>query len=95
MITPSLRVNSQPANKTWRKYKSWTSDDIFLKGINAPIFYETDLNNLKVTGEIPSDLEGIYLRNGPNPLFKPASYNYPLEGDGMLKSFYLDAWIKI
>ncbi len=86
-------MNSQPASQTrrqYRQYNSWNSDNIFLKGINAPVFYETDLDNLKVTGVIPPDLEGIYIRNGPNPLFKPSSYNYPLEGDGMLHAFYFD-----
>ena len=90
LVTPRLKVNSQPASQTWRQYNSWKSDNIFLKGINAPVFYETDLNNLKVTGAIPSDLEGIYIRNGPNQLFKPVSYNYPLEGDGMLHAFYFE-----
>jgi carotenoid cleavage dioxygenase len=70
--------------------KSWTSDNIFLQGINAPVFDEVDINNLKVTGEIPPDLEGMYVRNGPNPMFKPSTYNYPLEGDGMLHAIYFE-----
>ena len=81
-------MNSQPVYQTRKQYHSWKSDHIFLQGINAPVFYETDIDNLKVTGEIPPDLEGIYIRNGPNPLLKPSSYNYPLEGDGMLHAFY-------
>ncbi len=90
LTTPTLRGHSQPVSKTWKQYKSWKSDNIFLQGINAPVFYETDLDNLNVTGIIPPHLEGIYIRNGPNPLFKPSSYNYPLEGDGMLHAFYFE-----
>ena len=30
------------------------------------------------------------MRNGPNPLFKPISYTYPMDGDGMIHAVYLD-----
>jgi carotenoid cleavage dioxygenase len=30
------------------------------------------------------------MRNGPNPLFKPLSFTYPLDGDGMIHAVYLD-----
>lgn len=73
-----------------RDRASWTSDDIFLQGINAPVFQEVDLGELRVTGEIPSDLSGIYIRNGPNPMFQPSTYAYPLEGDGMLHAVYFE-----
>ncbi len=68
--------------------EEWSSNHLFLQGINAPVFKEVDLNNLKITGEIPSDLSGIYMRNGPNPFLKPSNYNYPLEGDGMIHAVY-------
>ncbi len=67
----------------------WSSDNLFLQGINAPVFQEIDVENLKITGEIPADLNGMYLRNGPNPYLKPISYQYPLEGDGMIHGVYL------
>ncbi|MGH6916910.1 MAG: carotenoid oxygenase family protein, partial [Geminicoccaceae bacterium] len=43
-----------------------------------------------VAGRIPEGLSGVYMRNGPNPLFKPLSYTYPLDGDGMIHAVYLD-----
>lgn len=70
--------------------EEWSSNNLFLQGINAPIFQEVDVNNLKITGEVPSDLSGIYLRNGPNPFLKPSTYNYPLEGDGMIHAIYFE-----
>jgi len=55
----------------------------------APITDELDLENLQVVGEIPKDLCGIYMRNGPNPAFPPISYTYPYDGDGMIHAIYL------
>ncbi len=43
-----------------------------------------------VAGRIPADLRGAYMRNGPNPLFKPIFYAYPMDGDGMVHAVYLD-----
>ena len=60
-----------------------------MKGINAPVFQEVEIADLSVTGAIPADLRGIYIRNGPNPMFQPIAYAYPLEGDaGMLLALY-------
>lgn len=57
-----------------------------LQGIFAPVVEESDSVALEVVqGEVPEDLEGAYLRNGPNPRFTPlGSYTYPLDGDGMV-----------
>lgn len=70
--------------------EEWSSNHLFLQGINAPVFQEVDVNNLKITGEVPSDLSGIYMRNGPNPFLKLSTYNYPLEGDGMIHAVYFE-----
>src|SRR5204863_4218543 len=40
-------------------------------------------------GEIPRDMLGIYMRNGPNPAFEPIAYNFPLDGDGMIHAVYI------
>ncbi|KVM03579.1 carotenoid oxygenase [Burkholderia ubonensis] len=37
-------------------------------GAVAPVADEVDLDDLRVTGRIPRDLDGTLLRNGPNPL---------------------------
>ena len=69
----------------------WVSDDPHLSGNFAPIGREVDVADLPViAGRIPDDLSGAYMRNGPNPLFKPLSYTYPLDGDGMVHAVYLD-----
>ena len=69
----------------------WVSDDPHLSGNFAPIGPEIDAVDLPViAGRIPEGLSGAYLRNGANPLFKPLSYNYPFDGDGMIHAVYLD-----
>ncbi len=62
-----------------------------LSGVFAPVHEERDDRDLAVRGEIPADLRGAYLRNGPNPLFPPlGSYTFPLEGDAMLHGLWID-----
>ena len=39
-----------------------------LSGNNAPIHEESVFDNMTVIGEVPTDLNGIYVRNGPNVL---------------------------
>jgi carotenoid cleavage dioxygenase len=69
----------------------WASDDPHLSGNFAPVGREVDVADLPVVaGRIPEDLSGAYLRNGSNPLFKPLSYTYPFDGDGMVHAVYLD-----
>lgn len=60
-----------------------------LQGVFAPVVDEIDAD-LEVVGEMPAEIDGLYLRNGPNPRFTPlGSYVYPLEGDGMVHGVWL------
>jgi carotenoid cleavage dioxygenase-like enzyme len=70
---------------------NWVSNDPHLSGNFAPIGPELNVADLPViSGRIPEGLSGAYMRNGPNPLFKPLSFTYPLDGDGMIHAVYLD-----
>lgn len=61
-----------------------------LQGAFAPVIDERDTTDLPIEGELPEELDGVYLRNGPNPRFTPlGSYTYPLEGDGMVHGMWL------
>ena len=67
------------------------STEPFLSGRFAPVGEEISADRLEVTGALPDDLTGAYVRNGPNPRFTPlGSYTYPLEGDGMVHGVWLD-----
>ncbi len=43
------------------------SENPYIGGNFAPVEQEITAFDLRVTGEIPADLEGRWLRNGPNP----------------------------
>jgi carotenoid cleavage dioxygenase-like enzyme len=57
----------------------------FLHGPFAPVEHELHVEDVRVEGRIPEELNGSYIRNGPNPQFAPiGSYTYPFDGDGMV-----------
>ncbi len=62
----------------------------FLSGIHAPMTAELTLDDLKVEGQIPPELDGRYLRIGPNPATapNPAAYHW-FVGDGMVHGLRL------
>ncbi len=55
-----------------------------LQGGFAPIEDELDIELTDIEGEVPKDLTGMYVRNGPNRRFEaPGRYHW-FDGDGML-----------
>lgn len=62
----------------------------YLSGRYAPVRAETDADRLPVEGTLPADINGVFMRNGPNPMFPPlGSYTYPLDGDGMIHAVWI------
>lgn len=47
------------------------SDTMFLKGIRKPVTTEVFRKQLLVEGKVPKELNGVYIRTGPNPQFQP------------------------
>lgn len=62
----------------------------FLAGLYAPVHDELDVHDLAVTGQIPPQLSGVYMRNGANPQFSPSGRYHWFDGDGMVHAVYLD-----
>ncbi len=62
----------------------------WLSGPYAPVSEETTAFDLPVVGRIPPELDGRYLRNGPNPVGEtdPATYHW-FTGDGMVHGIRL------
>ncbi len=56
----------------------------FLDGNYAPVREEVTADNLKIIGELPADLSGMFVRNGPNPQWQPKGQYHWFDGDGML-----------
>ncbi|MFN9355856.1 MAG: carotenoid oxygenase family protein [Alphaproteobacteria bacterium] len=76
----------------------------FLTGVHTPMQAEKTLTTLKVTGTIPAELDGTYVRIGPNPIKPPnaAAYHWFM-GDGMIHGvrlrggkaeWYRNRWIR-
>ncbi len=62
----------------------------YLLGVFAPVQEEITAGDLTVIGEIPKDLNGIFLRNGPNPRFEPRGRYHWFDGDGMIHAVHLE-----
>ncbi|AFZ19522.1 carotenoid oxygenase family protein [Allocoleopsis franciscana] len=61
-----------------------TTANPFLEGNFAPIRNEITADSLTVIGQLPLDLSGMFVRNGPNPQFPPIGQYHWFDGDGML-----------
>lgn len=55
-----------------------------LSGNNAPIHDESVFEDMAVIGTVPLDLNGLYVRNGPNAQFVAEGRYHVYDGDGML-----------
>jgi carotenoid cleavage oxygenase len=71
---------------------STTTTNRYLSGNFAPVLQEVTAGSteLGVTGSIPAELNGRYLRNGPNPVLAPDPDSYHwFTGDGMVHGIRL------
>ncbi|HEX4695955.1 carotenoid oxygenase family protein [Sphingomonas sp.] len=67
------------------------TDHPFLSGIHKPMPAELTLEDLPVTGTIPPELDGRYLRIGPNPARPEAKGYHWFTGDGMVHGIALQS----
>ena len=75
----------------------------FLNDLYAPVDEEITTSDLAVVGAIPAELNGTYIRIGPNPIGTPdpASYHW-FQGDGMVhavtvedgRARYANRWVR-
>ncbi len=76
----------------------------YLDGNFGPVRTERTVTDLDVTGTIPAQLDGRFLRNGPNPVSEvdPATYHWFM-GDGMVHGvrlrdgkaeWYRNRWVR-
>jgi len=61
-----------------------TTVNLYLDRNFAPVHQEITADTLEVIGQLPLDLAGIFLRNGPNPQWQPIGQYHWFDGDGML-----------
>ncbi len=88
---PSLRSSLQPSNHP------------YLNGAWTPQHEEVTATDLRlIAGRIPTDLDGVYLRNTENQLHQPLGRYHPFDGDGMIhqisftggKASYRNRWVR-
>jgi carotenoid cleavage dioxygenase len=60
------------------------NDHPYMNGAWTPAFEEYDATEMQVIGEIPKDLDGVYVRNTENPVHDPIGLYHPFDGDGMI-----------
>ena len=74
----------------------------YIQGAFAPVEGELTLEELPVQGELPRDLNGTYVRNGPNAARAPKRSYHWFDGDGMLhaisfrdgRASYRSRWVR-
>ncbi len=67
-VKPTLKPNNHP----------------YMNGAWTPNFDEYDATDMEVIGEIPTDIDGVYVRNTENPVHDPIGLYHPFDGDGMI-----------
>lgn len=60
------------------------SNHPYLNGAWTPLHEEVNATDMEVIGEIPPDLNGIYVRNTENPVHDAIGTYHPFDGDGMI-----------
>jgi carotenoid cleavage dioxygenase len=82
---------------------SWeTLGNPYLDGLYEPVREERTDDGLEVIGELPPDLDGVFLRNGPNPRLDPVGRYHWFDGDGMVhavrfrdgQASYRNRWVR-
>ncbi len=63
-------------------------DHPYRTGPWRPNLVEYDATDLDVEGEIPKDLQGVYLRNSENPVHPSIGNYHPFDGDGMVHAVH-------
>ena len=81
-------TQTEPDHPTTTRAK--VSSNRYLADNYAPVTDEVTAFDLPVIGELPADLSGRYLRNGPNPITPPdQTTHHWFVGDGMVHGIRL------
>ncbi|VFQ81557.1 unnamed protein product [Cuscuta campestris] len=67
-----------------RRLPKFADPDVQIAGNFAPVPEQPVRQNLPVVGTIPECINGVYVRNGANPLFKPLAGHHVFDGEGMV-----------
>ncbi|KAK1431076.1 hypothetical protein QVD17_14293 [Tagetes erecta] len=76
--------NSLTTLEKKKKLPKTLDPNVQISGNFSPVPEQPVTHFLPVTGKIPKHIQGVYLRNGANPLFKPTSGHHLFDGDSMI-----------
>ncbi|KAF5827970.1 retinal pigment epithelial membrane protein-domain-containing protein [Dunaliella salina] len=81
--TPFEQLQELLARNAPKAFKG--AENLTLQGNYAPVQNEIYVQGLPVVeGVLPREINGMYMRNGPNPLHTPYGSHHVFEGDGMV-----------
>lgn len=66
-----------------------TNASTYIDGLFAPVSDERDDVDLDVVGELPAELDGLFVQNNPNPRTPPTGPYHWFDGDGMVHGVQL------
>lgn len=91
-ITQRYGKTLSPSGQRPTDAPAWVDDidNPYLHGLYAPVMEEVEATELEVEGELPRELFGAYVRNGPNPRFSPLNRYHWFDGDGMLHGIWFE-----
>lgn len=61
-----------------------STDHPYMQGAWTPSYNEYNATDLEVIGEIPRDIDGVYVRTGENQIHEPIGRYHPFDGDGLI-----------
>ncbi len=85
LLSPLARATANLGN--WGES---ASADAYVSGNFGPVAVESSVVDLKVTGELPKELIGRYVRNGPNPSSPTDAGHHWFIGDGMVHGIRIE-----
>ena len=75
--------------REWQLSAHETDNDYLHHEAFSPVDKEITAVDLDSVGDIPRDIDGVYVRNGHNPIYQPRSGRYHwFDGDGMIHDHF-------
>lgn len=69
-------------NRIESTIENW--DHPYLQGAWTPSYSEYNATDMEVIGEIPKDIDGVYVRNTENQIHEAIGRYHPFDGDGVI-----------
>ena len=85
-----VQINDVRTHAPYSAPNSLNQKNPYLGGGYAPVYREITASDLDIIGEVPRDLNGVFVRNGPNPQTMPEGMHHWFDGDGMLHALHFE-----